>query len=276
MVLVIEGVKVVILKEEFTKQRCQDIFKDMLEEFDYSSCLYGAFDKDAIEPRLTYLNSNNRKVLGRCRRERDHSKWLGYKYTIMLNPNCLKFGDEGESVIRNTLAHELCHTLPDCMNHGPNFMEWAGIIGRNMGYVIDKTADVDGSKYFEKYIPMYPYMLRCRDCDKEFYHAKQSDSVKNPGRYKCNCGGVVDSYILNDQTDGYDLFRSADGELDYPICAKCSNCDFFKPFKTRNREYKMLLKALDNGDSLGCPRCGKETVYLVDNGVEYHDIWSPK
>lgn len=263
------------LKEEFTKQKAQEIFKDMLDEFYWASCLDGVFDSNAIEPTLQYLNANNRKALGRCRRIRDYSKESGYRFIIMLNPNCLNFDEDGEKSIKNTLAHELCHTLPGCFNHGTNFIVWASIIRREMGYIIDKKADEDASEYFRRYIPKYPYMLRCRECDEEFYHAKPSDPVKNPGRYHCNCGGKVDSYKLNDLTDGYELYRSADSELDYPIYAKCDDCGFYMPFKTRNRQFKYLVKALERGDRLECPQCGEPRLYIVDNDRDYRDILDP-
>ena len=93
-----------LLKEDYTKDEVQDIFEDMLWQFtDFEDDI--EFDRNSINPTLGWLSSNNRKTLGRCH-------WDGWEYNILLNPNMLKFQEDGINTIKNTIAHELCHTLP--------------------------------------------------------------------------------------------------------------------------------------------------------------------
>lgn len=83
------------------------------------------FDDYYVSKIVGWLNSNNRKTLGRCT-ERNG------RFTIQLNPNLLKFEEDGEKIIHETIAHELCHTLPGCMNHGREFHADVRIVTMNI------------------------------------------------------------------------------------------------------------------------------------------------
>ena len=55
----------------------------------------------------------------------------------------MSFTEDGEKIIRETIAHELCHTLSGYMNHGRTFHDKAAKIMNLMGYHIDTKADID-------------------------------------------------------------------------------------------------------------------------------------
>ena len=260
------------LKEEFTENQCQDIFTDMIDEFSdcYDLDLY--FDASIINPKLDWLNANNRKVMGLCRSRgyRQYGDMVVTSCSILLNPNMLKFEDDGLLIIKNTLAHELCHTCKGCQNHGPQFHKVAEIIKRNMGYVIDTRADLDASAYFNKYLPQTKYKLVCQGCGIDTYIARLSDPVKNPGKYHCSkCGGNIASYILNNSGE-YDLFRSPEDEPDYKHNLVCSNpnCGYRVGFKTATKTYKDVLRLMLNGGSVDCPKCRLGTLYAIEDGRE--------
>jgi predicted SprT family Zn-dependent metalloprotease len=275
----------IYLNEAFTKQDAQRIFREVIDDFEDCWDLDAVFDASKIDKKLYFLNSNNRKVLGLCKQfpykhyytddpkydpdlYDDDDYFIDYRYQIYLNPNCLNFEEDRVQIMKETFAHELCHTLPDCMNHGPNFHKWGNLIYNRLGYKIDTTADVDASNYFRELLPEHPYRLQCFDCGKVMYQDRLSDYVKNPGRYKCSCGGNLYSYKLNNKTGSYDLYKEPDSELDYKYFAKCaqSDCDFFEPFKTKSKQFKDLEKALEYGHELECPRCHRNSIYLSDNG----------
>lgn len=252
-----------ILNEEYTQEEVQDIFEDMLwqfEDFEYDL----DYTRTDINPKLGWLSKHNRKTLGMCH-------WDGYEYDIMLNPNMLNFEQDGIRTIKNTLAHELCRTLPGCMNHGREFHEKAKLINQLMGYVIDTKADVDSSEYFRKYLPDANYKTVCSNCGQEVLKAHLCDEIKNPGRYRCGkCGAKVSSYKLDKATGKYELFKGPEDELDYKYRYICPDCGWNSPRKTRNKTFSWHEELLNAGKTLTCPKCKSDNVYIIDNGKEIH------
>lgn len=255
----------ICLIEQYTPYQVQQIFKSMLKEFDK----YGDeldFDSYYVENSINWLAKNNRRTLGRCKYEND-------VYRIFLNPNMLNFEDDGEKVIRNTLAHELCHTLPGCMNHGPKFHKNAAKIKQLMGYTIDTKADEDSSAYFDRYLPQANYMIKCDYCGNEIYKNTIGDAIKNPGGYKCSlCHSPVSSYILNKSTGEYELYKSAQDELDYKYELICPDCGWRQHFKTRSAKFHKFIDYLKY-DALGCPKCGELDVYAKDDKRNFYANW---
>lgn len=252
-----------ILNEEYSQDEVQDIFEDMLwqfEDFEYDL----DYTRTDINPKLGWLSKHNRKTLGRCH-------WDGYEYDIMLNPNMLNFEQDGIRTIKNTLAHELCHTLPGCMNHGREFHAKAKLINQLMGYIIDTKADVDSSAYFRKYLPDANYKTVCDNCGQEVLKAHLCDEIKNPGRYRCGkCGAKISSYKLDKATGEYELFKGPEDELDYKYRYICPDCGWDSPRKTRNKTFSWHEELLNAGRTLTCPKCKSDNVYIVDNGKEIH------
>ncbi len=260
-----------ILKEEFTEERCQKLFSDMIDEFSDCFDLDLYFDASLINPKLEWLNKNNRKALGVCssRGVREYGEFVMTSCTIKLNPNLLKFDEDGEAIIKNTLAHELCHACKGCQNHGYQFHKVGDIIRKNLGYVIDTKADVDASAYFNKYLPQTKYRVECDVCGGGSYMPRLSDVIKNPRNYSCGkCGGSLSSYILNDATGEYELYRTSQDEPDYKYQIKCSddNCGWSVGFKRRDKTYKNFLKSLLNGATPVCPKCKYGALYAIDDG----------
>ena len=251
------------LKEQFTEKQIEDIFDDVFMEFvNYADIL--GFDKTKVSMIVGWLNRNNRKTLGRC-------TYQNGRYSISLNPNLLSFTEDGEKIIRETIAHELCHTLPGCMNHGRDFHRKADSIYRLMGYHIDTKADVDSSAYFQKYLPQTDYMLICDKCGNQVPVARLSDPVKNPTNYNCaKCGGNIDSYKLNKETGELELYKSSQDKPEYPYSARCESCDYMYPWSRKTKMFNSIFHTIINGGAVRCPKCHKDVLYLVDNGKEIH------
>ena len=253
----------IMLIEEFSEQDVYDIFDDVFIQFWENSDELG-FDKDKVSKVLGWLNKNNRKTLGRCTRGNG-------RYSIELNPNILKFTEDGEKIIRETLAHELCHTLPGCFNHGKEFHNKADKIYKLMGYHIDTKADTDSSQYFMKYLPQTNYMLICDECGNQTPISKMSDPVKNPSNYSCKkCNGDLSSYKLNPDTGELELYKSSKDKPDYKYSADCESCDYSYPFIRKTKMFKDILHTIVNGGTVRCPKCHRANLYLIDDGREIH------
>lgn len=127
----------------------------------------------------------NLKRYGCCKQEK-----YGYvrKYHIEISEWVMLLED---SIIKNTIMHELIHCLPYCNNHGTEFKKYANLINSSLGYDIARTGNK--KKDFEKsHIAFqeqenYHYKIICQVCKQEFYRKRL---VKNFSRkYRCaKCG----------------------------------------------------------------------------------------
>lgn len=145
------------------------------------------------------VNTRAKSRFGQCRYENG-------KYSININSDLL---DEDCPVmsLRETIFHEIIHTLPKCMNHGAEFQKYAEKI--NSVYKTNITrASSTKEKYGEVYAkkvaerikaegkkrkksPKKMYELYCPNCDRlvaSGVYARQPKWYVNPNRYSCaNC-----------------------------------------------------------------------------------------
>ena len=72
-----------------------------------------------------------------CKREgsKSHSE---YEYYIEISRYTL---NNPEKSIRNTLIHELLHTVPDGMRHTGAWKKWAKYVSSKTGYTIQRLAE---------------------------------------------------------------------------------------------------------------------------------------
>ncbi len=96
-----------------------------------------------------------------------------------------------DSIIKNTIMHELIHCIPYCNNHGAEFKQYANLVNANYGYDIsrlgNKKSDYEKSNIEFNEVEKYNYKIICKGCNQEFYRQRLN---KNFGRkYRCaKCG----------------------------------------------------------------------------------------
>lgn len=122
--------------------------------------------------------SRSKRRNGQCRKK-------GKMYTINISDKLLT-GKVSEKDIKNTIMHELLHTLPNCMNHGNEWKKQAEIVNNSLGYNIKRCNDLEGFEHDE-----YRYMFKCNDCGQEFGRYKKSRFTENYTAYRCKCGGKI-------------------------------------------------------------------------------------
>ena len=123
------------------------------------------------------INTRARTRFGCCRR-------LPEGFRIELSAFLL---DGDESVIRQTLAHEVLHTCPGCSNHGPVWQRWADLMNRTCGYRIRRTDSPEALGLADT--RPVRWLVVCSSCGKEIPRMKRSPLVTHPERYRCRCGG---------------------------------------------------------------------------------------
>ena len=138
------------------------------------------------------INPRFRHKLGCCSLDK---KTLFYKIQISK-----VFMEICPDKIKNTMMHELIHSVNGCMNHGPNFQHLAALVNRKFGYNVKTHSDVpEYSKYLNE-TKHYRYKLMCNTCRKEWLYEKAGKLVrgvlKNPNYCKCpHCRGNSFSVI---------------------------------------------------------------------------------
>lgn len=101
--------------------------------------------------------------------------------------------DLDDQQAKNTIAHELLHTVEGCMNHGRYWNKLASIVNtRYPQYCIKRTTSPA-----EKGIHIeYRYLLRCTKCGNQLGRHKRSRFVEHPENYICSkCGGKFERIL---------------------------------------------------------------------------------
>jgi hypothetical protein len=151
------------------------------------------------------INTRAKNRLGVCK----HRYSMGYTYhTIGISDWVLEnFSDKD---IKDTIIHELLHTIEGCNNHGHKWQYYASYVNNMLGYNISRLASMselcerNGIKYEEFKTSTYKYAIRCKKCGKTFYKNRLSkDMIRyykaHDIRHK-NCGG--DEFVITDLKSG--------------------------------------------------------------------------
>lgn len=147
--------------------------------------------------RFKVLNKNVRRF-GRCTKIKDD---MYNDYEIEIRSILL---DERNSVkgLKNTIIHELLHTVSGCMNHGEKWQRLARLVNNKYGYHISRCNSYEEvgvcseivesiEKERESKLALKPtYIIRCEKCGYEYVRHKLSRIVTDLELYRCGrCGG---------------------------------------------------------------------------------------
>ena len=154
------------------------LFAEVLEDFDALDIKYGKIVD--IKP-----NSRAQSRWGQCQKRAD-----GYHININVALLADNIGDQGA---KETIAHEICHTIKGCMNHGEQWKHYAQLLSV-FGYNIKRTnSAADKGISTEQHIANknYKYLIRCEKCGNLNYYTKRSKVVNLIATEKyhgCRCG----------------------------------------------------------------------------------------
>lgn len=155
----------------YTVNQLQEIFKQVKQE------IMGIVPFSSNISNVITLN-RSKTTLGVCRCR----NFLGEKsFNIVVSKYLL---NSNIKTIKNTLAHELIHTVDGCFNHGYNFMNYAQEVNRKLGYnVSDKYRGDDFKKN-------YKWKITCTKCGVTFYRHKLP-KVKSGLKHASDHGELV-------------------------------------------------------------------------------------
>lgn len=118
------------------------------------------------------------------------------KYYISINATLLDERNSEDGLI-NTLLHELLHTCPGCMNHGPKWKFYGEQVRRIYGYNIKRTSSEEDKEVTTGNLNIkeseYKYYIYCEKCGELIERKKRKCSTTEaPWRYQhIGCGGKL-------------------------------------------------------------------------------------
>lgn len=131
-----------------------------------------------------HINTRAKSRWGQCQRIA-----LGI-YSINISERLLQ-DDVSDQAAKNTIMHELIHTVTGCHGHTGRWQQIANKVNRLLPqYTIKRTtSNAEKGIEEEKREPVYKYAVTCTHCGTTYYRKKASKLIQNPDQYKCgNCG----------------------------------------------------------------------------------------
>lgn len=129
----------------------QRVYEEVLEDMDAIEIPYN-------KPDCVSLNTRSNKTWGVT-----HKKQGGI-YTIDIN-SLLCESKNWEDALYETLAHELCHTCDDCMNHGDIWWKWVGLFNSCYGTNIKQASTASDKGIPDSVASMNnKYQAECPNC----------------------------------------------------------------------------------------------------------------
>lgn len=139
-----------------------------------------------VYPSFQYLGFTSVKI-GRSRTHWATIKKNLYTGACALNvSNCFNdIPDEhkAQTKLLSTIIHELIHTIPGCMNHGPNFKYYAGLVnGKYPALDIKRATSMEEFGVQEK---EPTYVISCGICHKQWNYYRKPRYYGQLDKYVC-------------------------------------------------------------------------------------------
>lgn len=90
--------------------------------------------------------------------------------------------------IKDTILHELIHTIEGCFNHGEKFHHYANMLNRKYGYDIDRTGSMESICSKEKFEELKEqrentskYKITCKGCGHVYLQSRRSKFIDRQG-----------------------------------------------------------------------------------------------
>lgn len=130
------------------------------------------------------INTRAKKRFGQC------SKRAYNLYKISVTDRLLEENVPIES-LKNTIIHELLHTVDGCMNHKTKWKNLANKVNDAYGYNISRTSTCEELGVRSESTPKkVNYIFKCKDCGQVIKRTRMSKFVKYYTYYTCgNCNG---------------------------------------------------------------------------------------
>jgi len=132
-----------------------------------------------INPIIT-INTRAKGRFGQCKRRNG-------SYLIEISEHLTQAENK---YIKQTLAHEVLHTCPNCMNHGLTWKAYAMKMNMNYGYEISRADSCANMGIISPKIERAKYTITCHDCGCKTHKQRECKIIKLIDKCRCGkCGG---------------------------------------------------------------------------------------
>lgn len=151
------------------------------------------------EINIEFSESVEFKVNTRAKSRFGQCKFVDNIYTdyeIEITDRLLK-NDATIDGLKNTIIHELLHTVEGCMNHGTKWKSLADKVNRAYGYNIKRASSCAEKGIKEEIVPKkVNYMFKCKDCGQVIKRTRMSKFVRYYTYYRCGgCNGRFEKIL---------------------------------------------------------------------------------
>lgn len=163
--------KILVLKNVYRLDTKKYTIKDIQEEI--QECL-SIIDHIGIERKNAIYNVviSNRmtKTLGYCKR----IKLKPLTFQITISANHLLWSNPQE--VHDTIMHEVLHSMPDCMNHGPKWQMYGKLVQKfEPKYTIERLSTDPTYRQFLQ--NSAKYSISCKSCGWKVSYQKRTKSI---------------------------------------------------------------------------------------------------
>ena len=160
---------------------------------DYAKVCMAELDAIGVPYRSSRFEVNSRAVKrwGQCRSNGDGT------FTIQISSVLLEPVNSSKG-LKNTIIHELLHTIVGCLNHGDEWKKWADVVNSAYGYNIKRTSSAEekGVRVDSRENRRH-YEVTCKECGAMWIYYRDNKITKNYKSCRCYCGGRLKSVLVD-------------------------------------------------------------------------------
>ena len=156
----------------------QAVFDQCCQRLDQLQIPYAKNCKLLTDSRL-------KRSWGSCRKHPDGG------YTIKISPVLLEDSVPIDS-LKDTLFHELLHTVPGAMSHGKTWLQLAKQVNLATGLDIKRSTTASDKGIMQDFAndPSVKFLCICESCGAQIVRYRKCDFMRRTNRYRCGtCGG---------------------------------------------------------------------------------------
>lgn len=136
------------------------------------------------------INSRAKSRWGRCSKRADG-------YYIQISDRLLN-DDVSDDALKNTIAHELLHTIKGGMCHTGEWKKASDLLNSVYDYSIKRVTSSEEKGIHKEFNVDYKYVLRCCSCGHEYRYHKFTKTVQRiklgyTSTYRCGKCGKFDT-----------------------------------------------------------------------------------
>lgn len=164
----------------------EKVYNECLKELDSIGIPYGKISDICINNRITAR-------WGQCKKNDDGT------FSIEIRAILVDETRADEFWLKNTIIHEILHTINGCFNHGCTWKGWASFVNDQYGYNISRVTSAE-EMGIEDDDPrlVLKYGIKCKKCGKEYLRARKTKIITNYTHYRCGvCGGKLKLMTFN-------------------------------------------------------------------------------